>query len=249
MIHILTIESEHESAIRLRYPNTIIEAGYANEYFDDVVVRWGNSSPAFEQLESGDEIPTEFKQVINPREAIRRNVRKEQALNLLSLVVNTPRMWEQGTKVPANVTAVHRIVNHHGGNGFNVQTGPFKVYQGCYATEWIPSKTEYRVWFCGDDTMCGIRSKRSPCTDKYPCRSMWGYTFKKKVPVKLHKDTLEAAKAIGLECGAADVLEHNGKYYFLELNSAATIDKQVIEDFYKQSLVKLIKKKYPRFIQ
>lgn len=248
MIHILTIDNEYESALRLGYPNTIVEADYVDEYANAVVVRWGNGLPSFAKPEDNETVVSEFPQVINPRAAICRNVQKDQALKLLSQVVYTPRMWEQEIEVPVNETVVHRVVRHHGGYGFNVQTGPFIVDLGCYATQWIPSNTEYRVWFCGTDTMCGIRSVRRPCTDKYPCRSMWGYTFKSKVPAKLHQDTLAAAEAIGLDCGAADVLVYEGNYYFLELNSAATIDKQVIEDFYKKSLTNLIKKKYPRFV-
>ncbi len=240
MIHILTVDGEYESALRLGYDSTITEhSGDLKEYLKDVVVRWGNSSPIFTKIADKTQ-PAEFPRVINPAMAIRLNVDKCAALKILSKVVDTPKVWEQGKKVPPGVEAVHRVIHHHGGEGFNVQTGPFVVGKGFYATRWIPSTIEYRVWFCGENTMCGIRTKRSPCTDKYPCRSMWGYDFKESVPAQLHDATLAATKAIGLECGAADILDYGGRYYFLELNSAATIDKQVIEDFYRNGLVKLI---------
>jgi glutathione synthase/RimK-type ligase-like ATP-grasp enzyme len=58
---------------------------------------------------------------------------------------------------------------------------------------------------------------------------------------------LKAAKIIGLEAGAADILSANGHYYFLELNSAPTIDLMRIERFYKRNIVKLIAKKFPTF--
>jgi hypothetical protein len=248
---VLTIESERPSALRLGYgeEKTIIEADWVSAYDNSVVIRWGNSKQVWAQS-NGREFPApEFKRVINPRAAIRLNCNKPLALKELSQVVNTPRIWFSGEMVPTGVEAVYRADKHAGGEGFNVTTGPFVVREECYATAWIPSNTEFRVWFCGDSTMCGVRWKRSVCTDKYPCRSLWGYDFKNKVPVALHNATLKAAAAIGLECGAADILYFNNNYYFLELNSAATIDKLVIEQFYRDRLRRLIKRKYPEIKQ
>ena len=252
MIKVLTIESERPSALRLGCgeENTVIEADRLSAYENDVVVRWGNSKQVWIKSPSGLERPSpEFKRVINPRAAIRVNCNKPLALSRLARVVNTPKIWQPGDMVPTGVEAVYRADKHAGGEGFNVTAGPFVVREECYATAWIPSKTEFRVWFCGNSTMCGVRWKRSECTDRYPCRSLWGYDFKNKVPVALHTATLKAAAAIGLECGAADILYYKGEYYFLELNSAATIDKLVIEEFYQDRLHRLIKSKYPEMMK
>ena len=250
MIHVLTVESERNSALRLGYgeDNLLTENGYTSDFDDGLVIRWGNSYQA--KYKDGERMHrVEYKRVINPRSAIKLNCNKPAALNKLSGVVNTPKIWFPGEKVPANETVVYRADRHAGGSGFNVQKGPITVAEEHYATAWIPSTTEFRVWFCGNSTMCGVRWKRSQCTDKYPCRSLWGYDFKNKVPVALHTATLKAAAAIGLECGAADILYFEGKYFFLELNSAVTIDKLVIEEFYRDRLKRLIKQKYPDFKQ
>ena len=250
MIHVLTVESEYNSALRLGYgeDNTLTENGYTSDFDNDLVIRWGNSYQA--KYKEGERMHrVEYKRVINPRIAIRLNCNKPVALGKLSTVVDTPKLWFPGDRVPAGETVVYRADRHAGGSGFNVQNGPFTVDPERYATGWLQSDTEFRVWFCGNSTMCGVRWKRSECTDKYPCRSLWGYDFKNKVPLALHTATLRAAGVIGLECGAADVLYLKGKYYFLELNSAVTIDKLVIEEFYRDRLKKLIRQKYPDFKQ
>jgi hypothetical protein len=243
MIRILTIDSERGSAERLGY-DIIDDLETVDHYHDDIIIRWGNSGYVYDLLSRG----VEFPKVINPRSAIRQNCRKNEALLRFSEVVNTPKVWLEDEEVPDNQLAVYRYREHSGGSGFSVKRGPFIVEEDHYATEWLATPTELRVWFCGDKTMCGTRVKLpSQQLDKYPCRSLWGYKFEKRVPISLHEDTMKAAKAIGLEFGAADVLLHKGKYYFIELNSAPTIDKQVIEDFYVKNMQLLISKKYPGY--
>jgi hypothetical protein len=61
----------------------------------------------------------------------------------------------------------------------------------------------------------------------------------------LRNQTLLAAKKIGLEFGAADVLFHKGKWYFLELNSAPSVDHRVVREFYQAAMMVLIAKKFP----
>lgn len=73
---------------------------------------------------------------------------------------------------------------------------------------------------------------------QFPCRSEWGYYFVNNIP-KLSKQTLLAKKTIGLDFGAADVLKYKNEYYFLELNSAPSIDHWRLEEFYKKEINKL----------
>jgi glutathione synthase/RimK-type ligase-like ATP-grasp enzyme len=56
----------------------------------------------------------------------------------------------------------------------------------------------------------------------------------------LRDQTLKAAKQIGLHCGAADIIIKGKKNYFLELNSAPSIDTNTLERFYRDGINKLV---------
>src|ERR1017187_2950786 len=98
MIQVLTIDSEHDSAKRLGY-DTITDPEYYEDYTNDLVIRWGNSSHIFD----ANYDTHEFDKVINPREAIARNCHKNKAIKLIGSVVTAPTCWEEGEKVPAGV--------------------------------------------------------------------------------------------------------------------------------------------------
>ena len=238
---VITCGNEIESAERLGFKTTHVGGDYVKKYEKDVVVRWGNSTPAY----SNDGAHHgEYTNVINTAESIRRNCNKFQALRLLSQVVFVPAIYEK--KVPTGVLAVIRPIEHAAGNGFNVVTGPHVVIAGSYGTRFLQTPTEYRVWFCGDRTMCGRRVKMKINEEqKYPCRSNWGYEFSGGVSMDLHRQTMAAAKIIGLDSGAADLLYYKGKYYFLELNSAPSVDHRVVREFYQVSLDKLFRERFP----
>ena len=245
-IIVLTIDSEFESASKLGYKtygNYHTLGNFASKFDNKIVIRWGNSRHSYDGTGSK---AVEFKQVLNPAEAIRLNCQKAKATKLMSQVVNVPTLWEKS--VPKNVLAVVRPPEHSSGYGFSVKEGPFKVQEGTYASRYLDvtkEGAEYRVWFCGNKTMCGKRHKME-CNpeQKYPCRSMWGYTFVDGISKELHNATLLAAKKIGLEFGAADVLFYKGKWYFLELNSAASLDHRVVSEFFKTNIKLLIEKKF-----
>ena len=242
-IKVFTIESEAESARRLGYPTHTWLGDYANKYDDDIIIRWGNSSNLYCSTGSRS---AEFKQVLNPASAIRQNCRKHESVKLMAQVVNVPTLYE--IAVPKGVLAVIRPTEHAAGNGFSVQEGPLKIERGTYGTRYLDvtkSGGEYRVWFCGDKTMCGRRVKME-CNEeqKYPCRSNWGYEFCDSISPALHHQTLMAAKKIGLDVGAADVLFYKRKWYFLELNSAASVDHRVVREFYQTALAELVEKRF-----
>ena len=243
-IKILTIDSELESAKNIGYDTTTYAGDFADKYDNTIMIRWGNSRPAFSSSGSRD---LEFKHVINKHESIRLNCSKPSASKLLSQVVNTPTIWEK--KVPAGVLAVVRPNEHSAGFGFSVQEGPFNVPFGHYATRYLDVTkvgAEYRVWFCGNKTMCARRYKMM-CNEeqKYPCRSNWGYNYINGISKDLHNQTMLAAKKIGLEFGAADILYYKNKWYFLELNSAPSIDHRIVREFFQDALKVLINKKFP----
>ena len=238
-VKVFTIESERESASRLGYPTSTHMGDYAYKYDDDIIIRWGNSKYLYTKdgLRNAD-----FKQVINPAKNIRTNCEKNKATKLLAQVVNVPTLYEKS--VPKDTLAVIRPTEHAAGNGFCVKKGPFKIEPGTYGTKFLKTNAEYRVWFCGNKTMCGRRVKME-CNEEqeYPCRSNWGYHFVNGISPELHRQTLIAAKKIGLDCGAADVLYFKGRWYFLELNSAASDYHRVVREFYQNALEELVKKK------
>ena len=241
-IKVFTIESEYESACRLGYPTHTWLGDYASKYNNDIIIRWGNSSNLYTD---GGGRSADFKHVLNPANCIKQNCRKHESVKLMAQVVNVPTLYEKS--VPKNVLAVIRPTEHAAGNGFSVQRGPLKIERGTYGTRFLKTDAEYRVWFCGDKTMCGRRVKMQ-CNEEqeYPCRSNWGYEFCKSISPALHYQTLMAAKKIGLDVGAADVLYYKKKWYFLELNSAASVDNRVVREFYQKALEELIDERFPK---
>ena len=241
-VKVLTCNSEYESALRLGYPTKTWFGDYANKFDDDIIIRWGNSS----FLLGPDKVKeADFKQVINPAKAIKLNCQKHKATKQLAMVVNVPTLYKKS--VPAGVLAVVRPIEHSAGAGFSVKEGPFKIESGTYGTRFLKTDAEYRVWFCGNRTMCGRRVKMKINEDQqYPCRSNWGYEFSDGIAPELHYQTLMAAKKIGLEAGAADVLFYKRKYYFLELNSAASVDHRIVREFFQRALEELVKDKFSK---
>lgn len=238
MIKVLTKESEMKSASRLGFPTFFKSIKKpSNKY---VYLRWGNSFSNYDD---------NLEKVINPADAIYLNCKKNISFQRLSQVVNTPTFFKEF--VPKGVKAVIRENTHASGEGFKVVDGPYTIPQGYYGKLYIPAKEEYRVWFCGDAVKI---AKRKPLlsqinNDKYQCRSMWSYDFNYKPNDQVKKETLDAAKTIGLETGAADILKHDNKYYFLELNSAPTLDmvtnyEYEIIDFYQYNISRLVLKKF-----
>ena len=80
------------------------------------------------------------------------------------------------------------------------------------------------------------------------CRSHWGYRYMEEaVPTKLIKQVLKAAKVIGLELGAADVLEKDGKFYICELNTAYSVDTPLLTKWSRKNILEYVQKKFPTF--
>lgn len=240
VIRVLTIQNEAESAKRLGFQTDIVPWVDTEEYDNDIVVRWGCGHKYTNRRGN----TAEFKHCINTRDAIRGNCNnKLESLKRYATVIPVPEIFEKS--VPKDVLAVYRPVTHSAGEGFKVKKGPFEVASGYYATRFIPSEWEYRVWFANGHT---LRAKRVSSKDKakYPCRSKWGYQFCETVPALLAKKVLAAANLAGLETGAADVLyDKDDNFYLLELNSAPTIDSWRLEEMYQNAILDLAKKKFP----
>lgn len=244
-IKVYTIESEMESASRIGFPATVYVGDYAHKFNDDIIIRWGNSRFLYTAEGSRS---AEFKNIINPAKSIRLNCEKAKATKVMSKVVNVPTLYEKN--VPDGVMAVVRPFEHSAGSGFSVKKGPFKLEEGTYATKYLDVTKEggeYRVWFVGNKTMVGRRVKMQ-CNEEqqFPCRSKWGYDFCDGIAKDLHNQTLLAAKKIGLDFGAADVLYYKGKWVFLELNTAPSVDHRIVREFFQKSMLTLLEKKFPK---
>jgi hypothetical protein len=234
--------SELKSAQRLGFPTFDHVEKYKEDYDGKIIIRWGYGYDA----KSKDMIfcdSKDFENVVNPVDTIQLNVRKHEAIQVLSKVVKTPKIYLN--KVPSNRLVVYRPTAHAGGKDFNVKRGPFNIPQGYYATQFIKTNKEVRVFVCGNKTLTCSREKAKK-DDSDICRSNWRYVNFRKTPKNLHKMVLRAAKKIGLECCAFDILVVKRKYIFLEGNAAPTLEKAVTQ-FYKKNLVYLINKKFPQY--
>lgn len=243
-IYVFTCESERASAEKLGFKTFVGNYHFTEQFKNDICIRWGLGADLLSSPKMGSKTK-EFNRVINPAKAIQLNVEKDEALKTMSKVVNTPKIYSG--KVPKNKLAVYRPTSHAGGKGFQVLRGPFEIGPDCYATQYLRTNNEFRVFFCGNKTICAKRvPNKRYVKSKYVCRSMFAYEFLKKTPKQLHNMTLKAAKSIGLETGASDVLKVGNRYIFLENNSACTLDWEIITKFYKRNLISLIKKKFPK---
>lgn len=244
---LFTIRSEYDSAQKLGFVTKLFPNIPAENFAGDVCIRWGLGGKVLNK--NYQEV--EFNKVINPGLNISSNCNKLQALITLSKAVNTPKLYQ--TKVPKGKLVVRRPINHTGGDGFSVQTGPITLLKDReYATQFIKTDKEFRVYYCanggGKFMMCRrVTFSKRRQAEKFQCRSKWGYKFYKNVPKTLQNQVKKAFEAIGLEFGGADILFKNGKYYFCEINSACTVDMDCIQKFFVTNLKKLVKQKFPKF--
>jgi len=221
VVQLLTVNSEFESAKTLGFP-TFVEPDEIDK--NDLVIRWGQ----------GDKYGPDFKHILNRGKCISFNVRKFSALKELAKVVTVPKIFPN--YVPTGILAVIRPWQHAGGEDFNIQKGPYEIPYGYYGAEWIETDTEYRVWFCCGKLLCAERL-RSADKSVYPNRAEWGYGFV-DVPHLLRKLVAKATKQIGLDIGAADILFKDSVYYFLELNSAPSIDHRYLREWFQSVIPK-----------
>ncbi len=239
-ILVLTTGSEEKSARRLGF-ETHIYWPYNYDLKNTCVIRWGNgyqNAPILDPIFSETD---DFDCVLNKQKSIELNVNKPEALKILNKVVPTPIIYK--SKIPSRKYAILRTKQHSSGQNFQVVKGPLPIPAGHYATSLIRTNKEVRIFLCGNKTMMCSREKAKK-NDSDICRSNYAYVRFRKVPVRLHRMAIRAAKALQLDLGAFDVLVKKRKYYFLEFNSAVTCEKKAT-DFYKQNIPKLIKKKFP----
>ncbi len=242
-----TISSEFKSAQNLGFKTFKGLPEYPDFYDKDVIIRWGNSDLNYNSQDKR----VEYKNTINTSEAIARNCKnKRESLELYSTVVNTPKIYKKNIKVPAGQRVVYRPTNHTGGEGFSIKEGPFIVEPYFYATQFIDTDNEMRVWVCGDGNNYRVLTAKrvyigeSAEEAKSKCRSTWGYRFIRSIS-ELSQMAIKAAQIMKIQAGAGDFLEKDGKFYLLEFNTAPSPDCPRIVRFFQRNLMSLIRDKFP----
>lgn len=236
-VRVLTTEGNIQSAGKLGFPTYTRVEDITDDLATDevgVMVRWGHSGGNDHEL------------VLNPAAAISDNCDKLSSKQALAGAVDAPAIYT--SRVPRGITAVLRPLEHSQGSGFQLVAGPCAVPAGSYASKFIKTEKEYRVWFCGSHVFCARRvpmEGQGQAADE-PCRSKWGYAWQDDVFPILGRKTQLARETLGLDLGAADVLWHEEerKYYFLELNTACSLDHRKVLEFFKRSIPLAIQRKY-----
>lgn len=236
---VLTRPENAKSAVKLGYPVCMERTGIPR---GSTVIRWGNGL---------DPDTAGWAQVLNKASVMQISTDKPAALAALARVVATPKLYHQGDLLPRGARYVGRPASHAEGSDFNLidlrgATRGVSVTDD-HATEYIEDTNEYRVWFVRNKYLL---SRRVPLaaegqSEDDTCRSKWGYQAIAEMFPKLKEEVTKARQAIPLDFGAIDVLwkegdgtvAHSvGKWYFLEFNSAPSLDTDRVLSFFKREL-------------
>src|SRR6266403_2578344 len=127
MIVVLTRPENAKSAIKLGYPcfNSATEISSGHK-----VIRWGNG---MEPDKAG------WSMVLNKYQAMSLSTDKLAALQSMSRVVKTPKLYQEGDAVPYGTKVVVRPASHAEGSDFELVTAPrsYRFASGMHATEFI----------------------------------------------------------------------------------------------------------------
>lgn len=241
MIVVLTRPENSKSAVKLGYP-CFTEANKGQIPRDAKVVRWGNGL-------SGD-VPS-WPLVLNKAAIMAVSTDKLAALRSVGRVTTVPELYASGEAAQVGTKIVVRPATHSEGSDFELVTTPrnYRVPEGYHGTEFIPDTREYRVWFVRDKYLVAKRIPRTSegQTPDEVCRSKWGYSFLEGCFDKLREAMGLARQAIPLDFGAADFLwtddfrgTGQGKWVFLEFNSAPSLDHDKVLRHFQTHLVAIL---------
>lgn len=237
---LLSPKSEMESAEKLGFDTQNGIFGFSENFHDTIFIRWGYGYSNHDK--NGK--PAEFKHYITNYRNIQVNCNKLESSRKLIKVVCTPKVYTNS--VPKGKLVVIRPLAHARGEDFQVKKGPLKLKEGFYAADFIKCNKEIRAFYCNGKVMVVTRVSQNPerLNQKFKCRSMWGYSKPwKKVPKTLERQVLKAAKYLGFQYGAFDILFKDNKWIFLENNTAPSIDSNFVLNFYKDGLNQIVAKK------
>lgn len=247
-IIVLAIQKDFQSARKLGFNTVTKLEGHVEDYGDAVIVRYGNSYLLRDMLGN----IRDYQNTVNSAKSIRDNCRnKDFTLKRISKIVNTPKIWTCNEGVPRGIHVVYRPTHHTQGEHFRVVEGGFTVQPGFYATQWIQTEKEFRVWFVNNGQNCNFliarrfSQKPEENNKQFKCRSLWSYNFIKNGGFEVLKSKVKSiSDLLGLEFGAVDVLSKDGTYYFLECNTAPSIDYPVLEEFFTKGIKGIINIKF-----
>lgn len=243
MIKVFTISSEEQSARKLGFETFTHVEGYTEDQDKNICIRWGNSGRTY----SKDGSVKDFKNVLNKAESIRTNCVKDKALALLSKVVSVPTLFRAGDLVTKGCDIIYRPIEHTAGNNFRlIKGGNFRIESGMYGKEYIENNKEWRVFFAGNQVMGCLRYKHKESLDSI-CKSLWSYDFL-RMPESLKEECHKAKEVLNLDFGCWDIIEKNKKYFWLEGNTACTIDHSAILKFFKSGLERIMKERFSYLI-
>lgn len=219
---VLTRPENAKSAVKLGFPVVMEKREVPH---NSRVIRWGNG---LETDSSG------WSLVLNKHSVLQISTDKLTALRSMGRVVTVPNSYDCGETLPRGHRYVGRPASHSEGSDFHLidcRTQAATLTDD-HATRYIEDANEYRVWFVREKYLVArrvpISAKGQSASDS--CRSKWGYEFIPACFPKLKEEVTKARSAIPLDFGAIDVLwkegEGNqpGKWYFLEFNSAPSLD-------------------------
>lgn len=165
-----------------------------------------------------------------------QQLRAFQAANLL-----VPPFWEAPPEAATDYPVLGRALRHHGGRDINLilQPADAALFRSDFYTRYIPRRTEFRVWSYRRRHL-GTYQKVLAIPGAYRrigANHRNGFRFEllgtEAVPAGLRELGSAAVEALGLDFGAADVLQGvDGAYYILEVNTAPGVEgenRQVIQ--------------------
>lgn len=207
---------------------------------DDLIIRWGCVTTIQPQPEN----------IINTRNAIIGASNKKTAReNILKAELPAPEIT---TKVPC----IARNLKHKKGRGLVFCTTQESVKNAIragkgYFQEFIDKDNEYRVHIAHGGVLA-VQKKihvEPEDEDNFKLSVIWnynsGYIFEpmrwSEIPTGICPIAVQAIELFNLDFGAVDVIEKDGKFYILEINTAPRVEgyialkyAQYIEWLYKQ---------------
>jgi len=174
--------------------------------------------------------------VLNSVEAISRATDKRGSLEaFLKAGVLAPAP----SAVPQSLPAVGRQTRHESGNGFWLCLQAADVTNALnngaeYFVPYIPTRAEYRVHvLCGKPLLMQEKALRKEKNPMWPWirnnRQGWGFNQIDMIP-EICDLGVSAAKSLGLDFGAADIIESDRGYlYVLEVNTAPALREERLQ--------------------
>lgn len=203
----------------------------------DNLVRWGCTSKLA------------AKKTINKAAGISNNGNKLHARKLMQEIgVPTPKLYTDEIEFPCIVRKQHHAQGKHFYYCENTEqlADALKKLEGqaIYISEFIDKEREFGVFFF-NKRIWQVVEKLPREEYKDQKHIIWNashdthyyeYINWSEWPLEPLTDVIKAAEKIGLDFGRADVIEKDGKYFILEVNSAHTLKSEYAKETFAKVL-------------